>query len=404
MPDGLPTGWHWTALEEIAADLPNPIVDGPFGSNLKVSDYVPEGVPVLQGKNITGDRFVWSDVRYISDEKAQELKRSAVRAGDILLVKIGTIGYSAIVDDLNGHDFAIIPANLLKLSVSEQKVCVQFVHHYLTSPEGKRRLIETASSTAQPALTLRAIRRYEVPVPPLPEQKKIAEILGSVDEAIQATQAVIDQTRKVKQGLLQQLLTRGIGHTRFKQTEIGEIPEAWDVVLLGEVCTRITDGSHQPVKTSDDGEIPFLYVSCIRNGEILWKNCARVSRAIYREISKGREPRLGAVLYTAVGSFGHAAVVQEPKEFTFQRHIAYLLPSVRIESRYIEIVPNLVEGGRAAVLKPGSLRESSKPFTTKENRREETISHSGFREATASQPQRPHPPAQPKLPTHAALG
>ena len=69
-----------------------------------------------------------------------------------------------------------------------------------------------------------------------------------------------------------------------------------------------------------------------------------------------------------------------------------------------EIVPNLVEGGRAAVLKPGSLRESSKPFTTKENRREETISHSGFREATASQPQRPHPPAQPKLPTHAALG
>ena len=70
----------------------------------------------------------------------------------------------------------------------------------------------------------------------------------------------------------------------------------------------------------------------------------------------------------------------------------------------LEIVPNLVEGGRAAVLKPGSLRESSKPFTTKENRREETISHSGFREATASQPQRPHPPAQPKLPTHAALG
>ena len=71
---------------------------------------------------------------------------------------------------------------------------------------------------------------------------------------------------------------------------------------------------------------------------------------------------------------------------------------------FVEIVPNLVEGGRAAVLKPGSLRESSKPFTTKENRREETISHSGFREATASQPQRPHPPAQPKLPTHAALG
>ena len=70
----------------------------------------------------------------------------------------------------------------------------------------------------------------------------------------------------------------------------------------------------------------------------------------------------------------------------------------------LEIVPNLVEGGRAAVLKLGSLRESSKPFTTKENRREETISHSRFRKATASQPPRSHSPAQPKRAAHAALG
>ena len=71
---------------------------------------------------------------------------------------------------------------------------------------------------------------------------------------------------------------------------------------------------------------------------------------------------------------------------------------------FAEIVPNLVEGGRAAVLKLGSLRESSKPFTTKENRREETISHSRFRKATASQPPRSHSPAQPKRAAHAALG
>ena len=72
-------------------------------------------------------------------------------------------------------------------------------------------------------------------LPPLPEQTKIAAILSSVDEAIAATQSVIDQTRKVKQGLLQDLLTRGIGHTRFKQTEIGEIPEAWEVKRLDSV-------------------------------------------------------------------------------------------------------------------------------------------------------------------------
>ncbi|MDP2314017.1 MAG: restriction endonuclease subunit S [Pseudomonadota bacterium] len=87
------------------------------------------------------------------------------------------------------------------------------------------------------------------PVPPLPEQKKIAAILSSVDESIQATRAVIDQTRRVKEGLLQDLLTRGIGHTRFKQTEIGEIPAAWEVVTVGSV-TR--DSAFGPRFSSDE--------------------------------------------------------------------------------------------------------------------------------------------------------
>ena len=109
---GLPKNWKLTDLEGIAAPVKNAIVDGPFGSNLKISDYVDEGVPVLQGKNITQDSFRWFDVRYISEKKAEELKRSSVRVGDILIVKIGSIGYSAILDDLNGHDFAIIHAGI----------------------------------------------------------------------------------------------------------------------------------------------------------------------------------------------------------------------------------------------------------------------------------------------------
>ncbi len=77
--------------------------------------------------------------------------------------------------------------------------------------------------------------KYKFPLPPVKEQKKITEILGSVDDAIDATQAVIDQTRKVKQGLLQQLLTRGIGHTKFKETAIGLIPSHWELVALGDI-------------------------------------------------------------------------------------------------------------------------------------------------------------------------
>ena len=85
------------------------------------------------------------------------------------------------------------------------------------------------------------------PLPPLAEQRKIAAILSSVDDAIAATQAVIEQTRTVKKGLLQELMTRGIGHTEFKKTEVGEIPVGWEAVQLGSVLTLPIKNGYSPV-------------------------------------------------------------------------------------------------------------------------------------------------------------
>jgi type I restriction enzyme S subunit len=177
----LPTSWKMVTLEAVAADVPNAIVDGPFGSNLKVNDYVDSGVPVLQGKNITGDTFVWRDVRFISKLKAHELRRSSVRPGDILLVKIGSIGYSAIVTGLNGFENAIIPANLAKVTPDPNRVDTAYLHHWLKTPETKAYLIGAASKTAQPALSLSKIKALPVPLPPLKDQRRIAATLDAAD-------------------------------------------------------------------------------------------------------------------------------------------------------------------------------------------------------------------------------
>ena len=104
--------------------------------------------------------------------------------------------------------------------------------------------LNTESVGFIPGLTRQDILSKEIPIPPLAEQKRIAAILSSVDDAIQATRAVIEQTRRVKHGLLQQLLTKGIGHKKFKQTEIGQIPETWEVVRVGEVVERIRQEVH----------------------------------------------------------------------------------------------------------------------------------------------------------------
>jgi len=114
------------------------------------------------------------------------------------------------------------------------------------------------------------------------------------------------------------------------------VPKDWAIVQLRNICHKITDGSHQSVKTTEDGDVPFLFVSSVRNGQILWDKTALITNDDYAILSKGREPKKGDVLYTAVGSYGHAAGVDEDVKFAFQRHIAYIKPdNLKIKSSFL---------------------------------------------------------------------
>jgi type I restriction enzyme S subunit len=179
-----------------------------------------------------------------------------------------------------------------------------------------------------------------VPMAPTVEQPKISEILALLNTAIHKTEAIVEKLKQVKQGLLHDLLTRGVdasGELRpqydeapelYKESPLGWIPKEWEVFSLVNISTKITDGTHQAVMTvtKDLGNVPFLFVSCIRDGEIVLEKSAFITTRDYNLISKGREPVAGIVLYTAVGSYGHAAEASFLKDFAFQRHIACIYP------------------------------------------------------------------------------
>jgi type I restriction enzyme, S subunit len=139
---------------------------------------------------------------------------------------------------------------------------------YYTLLNAQNSLASVSQGSTFDAINGKELRSLSLLIPPLSEQKKIAAILSSVDDAIQAKQAVIDQTSTVKQGLLQQLLTRGIGHTRFKQTEIGEIPEEWEIVDLGEVLEKLQAGVsvNSEDRQREKGELGILKTSCVYDG------------------------------------------------------------------------------------------------------------------------------------------
>ncbi|MGG1341736.1 restriction endonuclease subunit S [Bacillus toyonensis] len=124
-----------------------------------------------------------------------------------------------------------------------------------------------------------------VPVPPLAEQQKIASILSSVDAAIEKTEVIIEQTEKVKKGLMQQLLTKGVGHANFKKTEMGELPAEWEVVTLGSVA-KVQGG--YAFKSSDAKEegIRWLKIANVGIGDIKWADTSFLPKEYEEEYNE----------------------------------------------------------------------------------------------------------------------
>lgn len=166
-----------------------------------------------------------------------------------------------------------------------------------------------------PAVNPSDIAETELLLPPLPEQRRIAEVLGGVDEAIRATEAVIEQTRRVKQGLLQELLTRGIGHTRFKQTEIGEVPDTWEVCRLEELLAQ----TETPMRSGPFGSallksdlvstgVPFLGIDNVHVERFNTSFSRFVSESKFKELSRFAV-KPGDVMITIMGTVGRSCVV-----------------------------------------------------------------------------------------------
>jgi len=196
--------------------------------------------------------------------------------------------------------------------VCEEYVIPKFLYYLL---QQKKQCLQTLAQGS----TIREVRppilkKIDINLPPKFEQKKIAAILSSVDDTIQATQAVIDQTRTVKQGLMQQLLTRGIGHTRFKQTEIGEIPETWEFTTLGKIANDKglqtgPFGSQLHASEYIESGIPVVMPKDIFDGRILDDNIACVPEDVADRLMKHRL-QAGDILFARRGDIGRCSLVR----------------------------------------------------------------------------------------------
>ncbi|MEO0554468.1 MAG: restriction endonuclease subunit S [Bacteroidota bacterium] len=131
-----------------------------------------------------------------------------------------------------------------------------------------------------PSLSKTTIDKIKIPLPQLPEQQKIAEILTTVDDKIEVIEERIKQTQELKKGLMQRLLTKGIGHTKFKDSPLGEIPESWEVKCIRDFANVSAGGT------------PSTKVPEYWNGNIPWMNSGEINLRRIRSV-EGRITEVG---------------------------------------------------------------------------------------------------------------
>lgn len=204
--------------------------------------------------------------------------------------------------------------------VFEAKNCSpDFLDYVLNSDEFHQQIYANAQGGTRLALKYSSLSKLEVQFPSVPEQKKIASILTSVDELIEKTQFQIDKLQDLKKASVNELLTKGIGHTEFKDSELGRISKIWEEMTLGaavqkNIITDIQDGNHgtQHPKASDyvkDG-IPFVMASNLKGGVIDVGNANKIPREIYDNLRIGFA-KTGDVLLTHKATIGLVAIVNE---------------------------------------------------------------------------------------------
>lgn len=212
----IPEDWEIVCFDQLKDKKDNwAITGGPFGSNLKASDYTENGVRVIQLQNIGDGVFKNDDFVYTSYKKANELISCNIYPDEIILSKMGDpVARACLIPHF--HSRYVMCSDGIRLKVDSQRYSEKFVFYFLNYPLFRNQALDASTGSTRKRIGLSELRDLLLFAPPKEEQTAIATILSDMDEEIQALEQRLGKTRQIKQGMMQELLT---GKTRLIKGE-----------------------------------------------------------------------------------------------------------------------------------------------------------------------------------------
>jgi type I restriction enzyme S subunit len=271
-------------------------------AKLGISPY-----PYLANRNVQWECVDLSSLEWMDFSAAERLKYKLL-PGDLLVCEGGEVGRTALwKGELDNCFFQMA---IHRLRVRDERIIPEFMLRFMRIATQTGLLRNFTSQTSIAHLTQEQLALLNVPVPPLIEQRYIAQILDTIDVVINETEKIISKLRQVKEGLLDKIFTRGIdanGNLRnegdqpedFKESLLGKIPKNWEVVLLEDVITTADYGISSALSTR--GEVPVLRMHNLSAGEV---DLSDLKYASWSAVG-GLILRPGEVLFNRTNSIDH---------------------------------------------------------------------------------------------------
>lgn len=306
----IPAEWSVQSLAEICDIL---IGGTPSRNKPEYWDQNKEGRNVwISIRDLShGGKYISDSSEYISDQGAKASNVKLIPKGNVLMSFKLTIGRVAITDR-EVYTNEAIAAFLVK---NRDLLDSDFLYYILPTLQ-----YDTDTAIKGATLNKEKLKTTRIVLPPLAEQTKIATILSKVDEEIEKVEKIIEQTEKLKKGLMRKLLTKGIGHTKFKNTELGEIPEEWEVKKLGKVC-KFENGKAHEKQISENGNYIVVNSKFISTeGEVI-----KYSNDILKPLSIGDIVMVMSDVPNGK-AIGKCLLIPENNRYTLNQRICSLKP------------------------------------------------------------------------------
>ena len=352
--------WRVTTVEGIAAPRSAAMATGPFGSSISAKYFAPSGVPVIRGGNLSADistRLNDDGLVFVSEEKASEFQRSVAVRGDLVFTCWGTINQVGLVDASSRHARYIVSNKQMKLSVDPTKADSLFLYYLFSGPAKQADILSNGIGSSVPGFNLGQLKKHELLLPPVREQKRIAATLGALDDRIALlretnttleaiAQALFkswfvdfDPVRAKQQGLAPAGMdeaTAALFPDGFEESALGQVPSNWQVQAVGDVIECV--GGATP-DTKDDtywnpAEHPWTTPKDLSGlaSPVLLRTERCISTAGLARIGSGMLPA-GTLLMSSRAPIGYLAVAQMPVAIN-QGYIA-MSPGSRLPPLYM---------------------------------------------------------------------